>query len=105
ALGSAGINNGGIRGVLLEHTGAARRIRNALDFAKAMARVVALINTGAGAGVNHDRIGAVHDDRKDVGIVDDAVVDRSPGSAAVVGFPRQVPGTGVDDIGGTGVNG
>src|ERR1051325_2529702 len=44
------------------------------------------------------RIARVDIDRKDVGIVDDAVLDVSPGLTAVGRFIRQIPGARVDGV-------
>src|SRR5262249_22087617 len=41
----------------------------------------------------------------DIGVLDHALVDMAPGSAAIAGLPSQVPGPGVDGVGILGIDG
>src|SRR5581483_11902305 len=73
--------------------------------AEQLAGGFALVNAGAGAGVNHLGLMGIDDDGEDVGVVNHALVDGMPGAAAVRGLPRQVPGAGVNDVRILGVDG
>ena len=76
-----------------------------LQLVEQVARAFALVDSGAGAGVNHRRIGGVHDDREHIGVVDHALVDAMPVGAAVVRLPGQVPGAGINHVGILGIDG
>ena len=70
-----------------------------------IARAFALVNTGAGTGVDHRRISGVDDNGKYVRVVDHALVDVLPMGACIGGLPRQVPSPRIDDIGILGIDG
>ena len=92
-------------GVLHQHPGPPRRRRNALGFIHANpARelhpaVHALVDPRARAQVHHQRLLRVHQDREDVRVLDDPILDARPTLPAVRRLPRQVPCARVDGIG------
>ena len=71
---------------------------------KLQAGAFALVDAGTRAEVDGERHVVFDDDRKHVGIVDQAAFYAVPVFAAVVGLPRQVPCAHVEDIGVHGVN-
>src|SRR5438045_7987251 len=90
--------------ILLQHASAPGRKRNALNLVEELSGTFALINTGAGAGVNDVWLFGIDDDGENVGVIDDAVLDIVPALAAIAGLPRQMPGTGINHIGVGGIN-
>src|SRR5882724_4813702 len=82
-----------------QNAGAARGERHALHLLELIAGVHAPVNTGARAGVNVGRVLGVDDDRKHVGIINDALVHMRPSLAAISSLPWQMPGSGINDIG------
>src|SRR5436305_11282236 len=84
--------------ILLQHASAPGRKRNALNLVEELSGTFALINTGAGAGVNDVWLFGIDDDGENVGVIDDAVLDIVPALAAIAGLPRQIPGTGINYI-------
>ena len=104
AFRSSSIHNLRIAGILLQHSRTACRKWNSLELMEQIARAFALIDTRAGAGVDHGRIGGVDDDGKYIRVVDHALVDVLPIGACIGGLPRQMPGAGIDDIGILGID-
>jgi len=60
--------------------------------------VHAVINAGAGGGVDVFRIGGIDDDAHDVGVVNHAFLNGEPVFAAVGGFPGEMIGAGVNCV-------
>src|SRR5262249_42455796 len=65
---------------------------------KEVTGILALVNAGTGAGIDHVGTRGVDDDGKDVRVVDDAVLDVVPALAAIAGLPRQVPRARIDYV-------
>ena len=98
ALGGSGVHDLFVGRILLEHAGAARGKRDALNLRKQVACRFALVNSRAGAGENDRRIVMIDDDRKHVGVVNHALINMLPVGAGVGSFPGQVPGSGIDGV-------
>ncbi len=89
----------------LKNAGAPGGKRNALNLPELFSSVLALIDSGTGAGKDHRGVSGIDNDRKNVGIFDYALLDVVPGFAAVFGLPRQVPGARIDYVRIHGVDG
>jgi len=85
-------------GVLHEDEGAPRVGGNALDLVKQLAGILALVDAAACAKEDRPGPDGIDDDRKDVGVFNDALFDVLPVLAAVRGLPGQMPGSGIDDV-------
>src|SRR6266478_6199538 len=64
----------------------------------AISGIPRLIDPAAGRCDYVTRIPRIKIDGKDIGIVDDAVLDNPPGLAAISGLVRKIPGAGIDDV-------
>ena len=98
SFGGSCIDEVTVAWILLQHPSATGGERNALNFVEQLPGGVALINTGASAQIDVIRLRTIHDDREDVGIIGDSVVDRMPVLPAIGRLPRQVPGSGINSI-------
>ena len=70
-----------------------------MDLFEQLARILAFVDAAARAGENDLRPDWIDNNRKHIGVVDDAPFDVVPAFAAITGLPRQMPGTGVNHIG------
>src|SRR6185312_83381 len=96
---AARVDHAAVAGIFLDHAHATRAHRNCLDFAEELSTVHALVNAGAGAGVNRGRSLRIDCDREDVGIFIHALGELGPALAAVAGLEGQAPGSGINDVG------
>src|SRR5690348_8239631 len=90
------VNHVAVLWILLEHASSSCRKGNALNLVEELARALALVNAGAGAGINNLRLFGINDYRENIGVVDDSILDVVPRTASVGSLPRQMPGSGVD---------
>src|SRR5579862_2080809 len=94
--GGTGINDVRSRRVLGDDVRAPVGPGDALQLDPGVAGIIAAVNTTASAGKDQFRPQRIDTDRKYVRIVDQTVVNRSPGLAAIYGFPGQMRSTGVN---------
>ena len=99
ALGSAGVDDFTMTRILHEHAGTPSRGGYALNLVENFAAVFTFIDAGTGAGIDNTGAFGIEDDRKDVGVVDDPLLDIVPVGAVVSGLPGQMPGSCVNDFG------
>ena len=92
ALGRPRVERVGPEGMEGEGAGPAAARRDAADLGPALGGVAGAVDAAAGGGVDHVGQAAVDGQGHDVGVVDDAGVDRAPVAAAVPRLPGQVPG-------------
>src|SRR5579883_40047 len=86
------------RGIFRNDVGAAMGARDALQLDPGAAAVTATVNTAAGAGENQLGVRGIHADGKDVGVIDEALVNRFPCGAAIDGFPGKMGCSCVNDL-------
>src|ERR1700730_12315421 len=98
AAGGSGIECLRVLGILANQLRSAEHEGNTFVLAPVLGAVHAVINTGAGSGVDIFGIGRIDHDAHDVGIIDHAGFNREPVFAAVGSFPRQVVGSGVNSV-------
>ena len=91
--------------VLHEDKGAPRRVGDSLNLTELLTLVDAFVDTRAGAGEDDLRVVGIDNDRKDVGVVDDALLHGLPMLPPVDGLPGQVPGSRVDRLRIEGIDG
>src|SRR3984893_3342979 len=103
AAGGSGVECLEVLGILANQLCSAEHEGNTFVLAPVLGAVHAVINTGAGSGVDIFRIGGIDDDAHDVGIIDHAGFNREPVFAAVGGFPWQVVGSGINNVFVTGI--
>src|ERR1700719_4053136 len=84
--------------ILTNQLRAAENEGNSLVLAPLLGAIRAVIDAGASRSMNVLRIRRVDDDAHDVGIVNHALGDGRPVFASVYRLPRQMVGSGVDDI-------
>ena len=104
ALGGSGIDHLAILRILHENARPARVEGMPSILWNRIATGFALVNSAARAQINDARLHGIDDDRKHIGVFDQALLDVVPVLAAVGRFPGQVPGAGIDDIGVNGVH-
>src|ERR1700736_4634561 len=63
-----------------------------------VAGIVAAIDAATSAREDQFRVGRVHMDRKNIGVVDEPVMDGAPACAAIYGFPGEVRSAGIDNV-------
>ena len=63
-----------------------------------IAAVDALVNTGAGAQVDRRGLLRINDQRENIGIVDDSVLNLMPVVSAILGLPGKMPCAGINHI-------
>ena len=74
--------------------------RNALHFFPATAGVACLVNAAAGRRDDVITISWINVDGKDIRIINYAVLDAVPGLPAVSRLVGQIPGAGINNVGG-----
>ena len=84
--------------MLKDRAGAPRLRGNTLHLVPALAGIPSVIDATASRGDHMIGITRIDIDGEDVGIVDDTVLNYSPGAATVRGFIGKVPGPCVDRI-------
>ncbi len=72
---------------------------NSLHFAPTVAAVSGFIDSAAGGHDYVIRIARIDIDRENIGVVDDAILDASPGLSAIRRLVRQVTCSGIDRVG------
>ena len=98
AAGGSRVEHIGIRGIHADQLRAAEGVGNALILDPLLRAVGAVINAGAGGGVNVIRIRRINDDAHHVGVINHALHNREPVLAAIGGLPGKVIRAGVHDI-------
>src|ERR1051326_1523137 len=84
---------------MLKNSARASRLRrNTLNLVPVIAGVCGFVNPTAGRRDDVTRISRIEVDRKNVRVINDAVLDDPPRLSTVGGFVRQVPGARVNDI-------
>src|SRR3984893_1066635 len=98
AAGGSRVEHLRILRILANELRSAEHERNAFVLGPSLRGVHAVINAGAGSGVDIFRIGGIDNDAHHIGIIDHARFNWKPVLAAVGGFPRQMISSGINNV-------